>query len=437
MERSSRKEKSGEDLGRPARGGAQRLSGGRTKRPQGAQPSHRAPHRYMGEEESPCRVLRWAIDSLDLSYQGQISDKMFDRLDTLKKTAQSENEAEQATAQISIGNHLFAVKAHGRGRFRFVLEDERFFIQVSKGMGLPLAYAQISSEYLTCVGVEAAAADLRYVVNSLGRVDGHEHVSRVDLCVDLVPSMPVDDLNYRQWITRAREKAAWWFSDQFSGWRIGIGGAVQSRFYDKVLEIVQKSHKLYLFEIWAAQGRKPDDPVWRQEFQVGRAALKELQIDSVADLLGKLGALWVYLTTDWLRLAELSEDSNRSRWGNHRLWGVVAGVNWSELPQPTLKRVRSSGLPRDEQLFTAFPGYIASLMAREGITDWSEGLGEALRQAEVFHKLNGRSLKRYVERKAKVKGRLLSTINNRKGHPEDRKRIADDAEAYRKAKDGE
>jgi hypothetical protein len=364
---------------------------------------------------------------------------MLGRLDDLKQTAQSEEDAERAKAQISIGNHLFAVAGYGRGRFRFVLTDERFFIQVSKGKTLPLAYAQISSEYLTSVGVEAAAADLRYVVGSLGRVDGNEHVSRVDPCVDLVPSIPVDRWDARQWVTRARSKAAYWAAgDRFSGWRIGIGGAIQSRFYDKVHEIAEESHKTYLFDLWAARGWRAGEPVWRQEFQVRRGALNELRIDSVAQLLGNLGALWSYLTQDWLRLAVVEEsDSNRSRWTNDRLWGVVVGINWSDMPQPTLKRIRSSGFPRDEQIFTAFPGYIASLMAREGITDWSEGLGEALRQAEEFHRLQDQSLARYVERKAKVKGRLLSTINNRVNNPEDEKRIAQEAEAYRKAKDGE
>ena len=76
-------------------------------------------------------------------------------------------------------------------------------------------------------------------------------------------------------------------------------------------------------------------------------------------------------------------------------------------------------------------------MAREGITDWSEGLGVAIHEADIFHRRQGRSLAKYVERKAKVKGRLLSTINNRVNNAEDRKRIAQDAEAYRKAKDGE
>ncbi len=440
MERGRRSGKSGDGTARPARSDAERRAGGRTgPGDEGAPPSNRAPQKYMGDENGPCRVLRWAVDSLDLSYRGAISGGMLERLDSLKESAKSENEAEQAVAQITIGNHLFAVAGHGRGRFRFVLTDERFFVQVSKGGSLPLAYAQISSEYLTSVGVEAAAEDLRYVVNSLGQVDGDERVSRVDPCVDLVPSIPVDTWDVRQWVTRARNKACYWtVGDRFSGWRIGIGGAVQSRFYDKVLEVNEESHKTYLFDLWAARGWKEADPVWRQEFQVGRAALKELGISSVAQLLGKLGALWNYLTQDWLRLAVVEEsDSNRSRWANDRLWGVVEGVNWSDMPQPTLKRIRSSGFPRDEQIFTGFPGYIASLMAREGITDWSEGLGVAMHQADVFHRRQGRSLAKYVERKAKVKGRLLSTINNRVNNPEDRKRIAQDAEAYRKAKDGE
>ncbi len=333
----------------------------------GPQPSNRGPQKYMGDETGPCRVLRWAVDSLDLSYGGAISDGMLDRLESLKESAKSENEAEQAVAQITIGNHLFAVAGHGAGRFRFVLTDERFFLCVSKGNKLPLAYGQISSEYLTSVGVEAAAEDLRFVVSSLGRVDGDERVSRVDPCIDLVPSMPVDVGDVRRWVTRARKKAAWWtVGDRFSGWRIGIGGAVQSRFYDKVLEIEEESHKTYLFDLWAARGRKAEDPVWRQEFQIKRAALKELGISSVAQLQSKLGGLMQYLTQDWLRLAVVQEsDGNRSRWANDPFWDVVQRVNWSDLPQPTLKRVRSSGLPQDQQIFTAFPGYIASFMARE------------------------------------------------------------------------
>lgn len=51
---------------------------------------------------------------------------MFARLEELKETAQDDEEEEQAKAQITIGNHLFAVASHGAGRFRFVLFDDRF-----------------------------------------------------------------------------------------------------------------------------------------------------------------------------------------------------------------------------------------------------------------------------------------------------------------------
>jgi hypothetical protein len=148
--------------------------------------------------------------------------------------------------------------------------------------------------------------------------------------------------------------------------------------------------------------------------------------------------MWDYLMRNWLRLAARVEaDSNRTRWSNHALWDLLAAVQWNEMPQPTLTRIRASGLPRDEQIFTAFPGYIASYMAREGITDWGEGLGGALHEAEKFHFLQGRQLASYAEEKARVKGRLLSTINNRINNREDRKRIHQEAEEYRRARNGE
>ncbi len=168
--------------------------------PSGAPPSNRAPHNYI-EGGKSCRVLRCAIDSLYLSYRGNLSDRMLERLESLKATAQSEDEPIQAAAQLIIGQQLFAVAGRGQGRFRFVLTDERFYLLVSAGQTLPLAYAQISSEYLTSVGVEAAVDDLRFVVNTLGRVDGNEQISRVDPCVDLMTNANAQAWDARQWIT--------------------------------------------------------------------------------------------------------------------------------------------------------------------------------------------------------------------------------------------
>jgi len=403
---------------------------------EGPPPTNRGPSKYIEQNEKPCLVLRTAIDSLYLSYPGELSENMFARLDDLKTMAQAGEEEEQAKAQITIGNHLFAVSSYGAGRFRFVLFDERFRLNISKGTKLPLVYAQISSEYITSVGVEAAERELHFVVASLGRVDAPAQVSRADLCLDFIPIVPMDQWAVQQWVTRARKKAAYWGTgDRFTGWKIGEGGDIQSRTYDKVLEICEESHKTYLFSLWQAQGWKVDDPVWRQEFQANRNALKEFQVRTVPDLLANLDGLWHYFTEKWLRLTYIGTDSNKSRWQAHPLWEILSGASWGDSTQPALQRIRTSNLPTDDRLFTAGLGYVAAFMGREGITDLSQGFGEFLHQADTFHRLRGESTAGYVERKARLKGRMFSTINNR-AHL-DLIEALRSAKAYRKAREGE
>lgn len=424
------------DAAAPARGAQRPAGGGSIGAEQGTQLSNTVPSKYIEKNEKPCLVLRAAIDSLYLSYPGELSEEMFARLDELKETAQSDEEDEQAKAQITIGNHLFAVASHGAGRFRFVLFDDRFRLNISRGTRLPLVYAQISSEYLTTVGVEAAEQQLRFVVGSLGRIDELAQVSRADLCLDFIPIVPMDQWAVQQWMTRARKKAAYWGTgDRFTGWMIGQGGDIQSRTYDKVLEVAEESHKTYLYSLWQARGWKADDPVWRQEFQANRNALKELQVRNVPELMANLDGLWHYFTEKWLRLTHLGADSNKSRWQTHPLWEILSNASWGDVTQPALQRIRASNLPTDDRLFTAGLGYVAAFMGREGITNLSQGFRNFMHQADTYHRQRGESTAGYVERKARVKGRLFSTINNRVDL--DRIEALRRAEAYRKARDGE
>lgn len=419
-----------------ARAGA-RLGGSREcgEVAKGTQPSNTGPSKYILEKNSPCRILRCAVDSLYLSYQGELSNDMDDALDDRKKSAQSDEDEVQSIAQITIADRLYCVSAHGAGRFRYVISDDRFRIQISRGKKLPLAYVKISSEYLTYNPIEKIEEELRIIVNSLGVVQEEAKVSRVDQCVDFVPTIPMDEFNVRQWVTRARKKAAYWTGDRFTGWAIGSGGAIQSRTYDKVLEIVEESNKTYLFKIWELLGWMPGESVWREEFQVGNAALRQLGIATVPELLANQGGLWRYLTGDWLRLTELGNDSNKSRWATHSLWSEIQAAVWTRTPQLALERIRASNLPQDERIIPGGLGYISSLMAREGITDWGEGLGTFLFYAKTYCEQQGISLAELVEGKAKLKGRKFNTINNRMELDAVAAKVS--AEAYRKAKDGE
>lgn len=390
------------------------------------------------------KPLRFGIDSLYLSYHGQLTQHWDGKLDELKTQAQSEDEAEQAQAQVKIGSHLFEVRDKGAPRFPYVLVDNCFFIKLSRKASkvLPMAHVQISSEYLAAVGVVAAEEDLRGVIDTLGIVDGSATVSRADLYLDFVCAANLADIEQPDWITRANLMAKYFdcrLSEPFTGWVIGVGGNLHARLYEKVIEIVNKSHKTYLFGLWQANGWQVGEKVWRMEFQVEKQTLKELGILSLSDLLTRQAALWHYLTHDWLRLSVPNpNDSKRDRWPNHALWDAIADVYALPLDQPRLERFRPARLPADERLFLHGLGGITSFMASRGIEDFGEGLGEYLQQAKEFHASTGEPFHSYVGRKVKAKARKYNTIHNRQTNmARAAQQLADEVDALQRAKDGD
>ena len=430
------------DAGGDERGGAGTAGGGRRGGAEGAPATHRAPCNYNADGFG---VLRCGVDSLYLSYPGLMADDWDHRLDALKKQAQSEDEREQALAQVVIGEHLFEVKDRGKGRFAYVLADNRYHIQASasSNKSLPLAYVQVSSEYLSAVGIEQAEASLRFIVNSLGLVEAPAKISRVDLFVDYVADLAMDAFDpLRDWVTRSQSIDLHYRYKQFSGWSIGMGGEVSARLYDKTLEIEKKSHKFYLHDLWRATGWDGERKVWRLEFQARREVLVSLGVVGMNDLVFKQTGLWGYLTGAWLRLAVPSDtDSNQTRWPNHPLWNLLATAFNEGIDQPMLGRFRSVNLPSDERLFVHGLGGITSFMAREGITELDEGIGEFLHQAQVFHDIRhpsvGKGFGAYIGKKVKVKNRRYNTVNNRKNTHADKQEVKRRAQAYRGAKDGE
>ena len=268
---------------------------------EGAPPSNTAPYNCINDNST--RILRCSIDSLYLSYPGNLYENWNKKFQTLKAMAQSDEEMEKSQAQISLGRHLFEVMGRGDGRFPYVLQDGALRIALSKpeALSMPLAYTQLSSESLTFSDVETLETDLRYVINSLGNVIDEPKNSRVDLCIDFITNEPLEGINDNAWVSRAHLINRYSNKRNFSGWVIGSGGAMSARLYDKTLEI-KKSKKFYLPDIWKSEGWDEQQTVWRLEFQFRREVLKQLNILSVPDLLSNLKNLWEYATHDWIRL---------------------------------------------------------------------------------------------------------------------------------------
>jgi len=409
---------------------------------EGTPPSHTVPCNY---NPSTFKALRFGVDSLYLSYPGVLSEDWDKKLSGLKEIAKSESEAEQALAQVVIGGHIFEVKDRGRGKFAYVMVDNNFHIQASNknSTSMPMAYVQISSEYLAAVGVEQAEKSLSFIVNTLGLVDESANISRVDLFVDFIADLRMDSFNpLEEWVTRTQSIDLHYRYNQFSGWSFGMGGEIGARMYNKQLEIEKKSHAFYLHELWLDAGWDGSSKVWRMEFEAKREVLKQLGICKLNDLLQLQAALWIYLAEDWLRLAVPSTtDTNQTRWLNHPLWDQITAVFNHQIEQPKLTRFNPARLPEDERLFVHGLGGLTSFMASRGIDDLGEGIGEYVHHAKEYHTVRSGykhdGMAKYVEQKVKAKNRKFNTVDNQKNMETASRKLKEETEGFERDKDQE
>jgi len=369
----------------------------------GAQPSITAPANSI-------RVLRHGIDSLYVSYKGRLDDKAALELQQAKELAQSSTDEVLARAHIETGDHILTVLPRGRGRFAYVVEDNWFSIQLSNAVSLPMAHVQIRSEYLTAVGPEEALRTLNEIVFEFGEC-GPPSISRVDLFADFVGDHDLPMQPGFAWVKRCKKRDIHEEADRITGISFGPGNELSARLYDKTLEIT-KSGKDYLKPLWEAHGWQEDETVWRMEFQSRREALPEPLKVFAFDALPHLGAWWQYLATEWLRLAIPSDsDETRTRWPTHPVWEGIAKA-WDVPPDaPLMTRVTKGRAPCDDVLFKNGLWGLSSFMAREGITDFDEGLGEFLhRLGRYFDEIPASGgVDRYTLRKARAKARRYNT----------------------------
>jgi len=325
----------------------------------------------------PCNsiTLRQGVDSLYLSFYGNLSEEGAIRLDVARESARSTDDSNESQAQISVLDHLFEAAPTGGKLFRYRLSDHAYSIQL-KGLTaakkLPMAHVQIRSGHLMAVGVKQAVSQLRLILSFFGMVDGPAHISRIDICADFVSDHKICLLDTPGWVTRAAHIDPHIVSGQFTGWNIGRG-AVTARLYDKTEEI-KASGKSYMLSIWRENGWDGLSPVYRAEFQFRGEALKQFNCATYPDVLEHLGGLWRYASQDWCRLTVPNpDDETKSRWPTHHLWAHVQGIEWCDDLPLTRVSIPIGLLPSDIQLFRGFFSSLTSFMAARKITDADEG----------------------------------------------------------------
>ena len=308
------------------------------------------------------------VDSLYISYRGELREGVKECLEEKKRLAQSDDETEQALSRMVINFHLFEVKDRGAKGFSFILVDNWYRIQISgsEKKVMPTIYVQVSSELLTGHGPESAISRLRKVVKKLLVKIEEETVSRADIFVDFTTNEKLEDIKSISWITRAKKLAVYRYCDAFTGLVIGQGGDISARIYDKTSEIGE-SHKDYLKEIWEMRGWDTIQTVWRLEFQLKRVCLKQSSINTFSDFMGKANGLWNYCTSNWLRLAVIGDIVNRSQWITNPMWKSIQDVRINDGKfVGVLREVDKSRVPSDKTIFQNGMGYLTSFAAKEG-----------------------------------------------------------------------
>lgn len=342
-------------------------------------PAAPAVSRLSNTDTANCRILRFGLDSLYLSYPGQLSEASAEMLDAKRQAAVSREDRIKAQAQIILCDHVFEVRPNGRGVFRYILSGASYRIELSAttSQKAPLAYCKIASQCLTHLGVEEAVKQLEAIVAELGTIDGIASVSRADLFTDFLYPPGIRDWTQDQWVTRADLVSTHFDKRRASGWSIAPGGDISARLYDKTIEI-EKSEKEYLKPLWHQQGWEPPQAVYRLEFQLMHACLVQLQSGIYPALIERLGGIWAYCARDWLRLTTPNpSDDTRSRWPTHPLWLDLQAVPWKEGIKPERISLGTGSAPSDEYLTRAYISVLSSLMAAKQIRDPEEA-SEAL-----------------------------------------------------------
>lgn len=411
---------------------------------EGAPPTNRAPYN-CNDGNNSFKALRWGVDSLYLSYPGELSKEVDAQLKALKELAKSNDPAEVAKAQLAVGGHIFEVKEKGASLFPYILEDGAFRIQLSRpGHKAPMAYVKVSAKYLAHVGPVEAEKHLYAILSELGELKESANVSRIDLYVDFQSAFDMEGWDRHAWVTRASSITAYAVSGQFSGWSIGLGGIISARLYNKLLEIVV-SGKEWIVPLWQKAGWDGSGLVWRLEFEIKREVLTQKALSKLYQVLNHLNGLWSYATTEWLRLTIPSDDDKtRSRWPIHPLWLLLSSIDWEGNGGPLAKRFSPARSPNDNKLFQIAYSAILSYMAKHGFPakELYEGTEDFLANAYTYHEQKaldlGLPFDAFIAEKLALKHRQYNTAINDPKQEANRqaKEREKEAKAYRKESDG-
>lgn len=313
-------------------------------------------------------VLRVAIDTLEVSYEGELFQGLSDQLDELKGLAQ-----DQECPQRFGGTQLFMEPSSFRGwRWRLTCRDFSVVLSPQHGGQVvrPNAQIRFSAFGLSTREHLELLAEAKKSLKFLG-VFREWNVSRLDVCADLQGWTPAQDemlgmccpAVYRGIHLAGRVPQTFQFGK----------GELLVRIYDKTAELVH-SGKAWMGHVWReCAGYDESLPVIRVESQMRTKPLRELGFYTAGAVM-RSGVASFEWALRWCQLRVPNGDKKVTRWPEHPVWEQLRAAVLSS-KHCERARVASALLP----LTTAakrLPGLVALYAAHYGGCGYDEALGK-------------------------------------------------------------
>jgi hypothetical protein len=355
--------------------------------------------KFALNEEEEGRVVAAGIDSLRLAINLRWSTAhAFKKLAECKDLAKAASDDEPIAIKVEADGSTFrfVVTPHGKNGYEWLLVGQQFSIQLghwAEPIQRPSAMVDIRSEALWTYGPDAAVKRAALALESMGAKIVNIKPSRIDLCVDVLIREESWHGNLDEhFVCRAHNVSRYRSRRKLSGFTVGKG-AMSARLYDKPLEIRDKSHKTWMYDVWGLSRVPEDHRIVRVEFQIRRDMLREVGLNSWDETMRALPSSWSYSTKRWLRLVK-DAGLHKTQQTLEPWWSVVQdGFPGAQGATPV---VREKALNMDKKrLASQSIGTLTSIFAAslddddyfDAVIDPASviraGLGEALRCVDI------------------------------------------------------
>ena len=323
--------------------------------------------------------LASGVDALYLSGRANLPGELLGRLEV----ARGEADRSKAAVPFILDGVEYQLKPHSWQRYRYCLDHAWGRVGFTVSNHLPVIRVQPHTEFLQGLGPRAVAKWYRdHLENQCGVV--LLSVNRLDLFADFQGWDLNGDMRH-EFLCRSKSRITFEENEVFTGFNFGKRktGTVNARLYDKTVR-VEENGEHYWKMIWG-ENFDSTRSVLRVEFELGGAVLRQFGVTSPEDVLDATGALWTYLTNDWLTHRVPGPDQTKSRWPISSQWEyvqrAVIGENSYGLNRMYLGK-RRGGVAG---IMSSLEGYLASFGAyaeASSLDDMLPHLRDALNQRE-------------------------------------------------------